>query len=81
MVAKKYAGILGIVAFLTMLTRGAMHDAGLEGTVMTSCGGAIVFAALGFLLGLAAESIVTDAVRRRFVEEMNRAESAATKPG
>jgi hypothetical protein len=81
MVAKKYAGILGIVAFLTVLTRGAMHNASLEGTVITSCGGAIVFAALGFVLGLAAESIVTEAVRRRFIEELNRSESAAPKPG
>ena len=58
-----YAGILGPLAFVTSLARGAIHGGGVEGVLWTAWAGLLAFAAVGYIVGWVAERIVEDSVR------------------
>jgi hypothetical protein len=72
---RSYAGILGPLAFVTELARGALRSAGTESTVTTAVAALFAFAAIGFVLGELAGWIVNDSVRSRLALEI-----AAAKP-
>lgn len=61
--SRSYAGILGLIAYLTVLFRSVIHGAGVEGTIKVACMSLIVFAILGFIAGWIAENTVVESVR------------------
>jgi hypothetical protein len=69
-VGKSYAGVLGCVAFATVVLHGAIHHAGIEATVLRAIGMLIGFGVLGFLLGNVAENAVDESVRAKMAQEL-----------
>lgn len=68
-----YAGVLGPIAFLTVLARGAMAG-GFETTLITAVACLFAFGAVGAVVGRLAGWIVDESVRTRFGAEL-RAQS------
>lgn len=76
---RKYAGILGPLAFATVLFRGLVLADGLDPTLKLAMLSLFSFAALGFLIGRIAEATVLESVKSRFDLEMQKqAEQTAT---
>ena len=78
-----YAGILGLLAFTTIVFRGVVRGGGLEATVTTACVGLFAFAAVGYILGQIAGAAVDDAVRHQFEESVKASAQkgpAASRP-
>ena len=69
---RSYAGVLGCVAFATVVIHGAIHHAGLEATVLRAVGMLIGFGVLGFVLGNVAENVVDESVRAKMAQELAR---------
>ena len=74
--AHLYAGILGPLAFLTSLARGALHGGGTESVLLAAWCGLLAFSAVGYLVGWLAERIVGDSVNSRISASL-AAEKAA----
>jgi len=77
-VARTYAGILGLLAFLTSLARGVYHAQGPESLVGQACVHLAVFVVVGWAIGGCARWIVEDAVRQRLEVEIAAQEGRAT---
>jgi heme exporter protein D len=85
---RRYAGILGLLAFATVLGHGVMHGGHAETTLPLACGLMFVFAAVGATVGSLAGWIVADAVRTKLIlqlaesasDEKRRAQSANGNP-
>jgi hypothetical protein len=75
---RTYAGILGPLAFTVILARGVIGGSGAEATltIATSC--LFLFAAIGFVVGQIADSIVFQAVKVKFDEELKIREEETT---
>ncbi len=69
---RTYAGVLGCVAFATVVIHGAIHQAGIEATVLRAVGMLIGFGVLGFMLGNVAENVVDESVRAKMAQELAR---------
>jgi hypothetical protein len=65
-VARRYAGILGSLAFLTTLIRGMLHGGDPETVLWSAWCALLAFALVGGIAGRLAAWIVEDAVRSRF---------------
>lgn len=78
---RNFAGILGLIAFLTTLARGWGHHAAIEQTIWQAWQALWAFAGLGFVLGWLAGRTVDEAVRTRFANELasQQANSSPTK--
>jgi hypothetical protein len=70
-VARVYAGILGPLAFLTILARGVWHAGPAEGTLLAAWQGMWVFAALGGVAGWIAQRTVDESVRARVARQLS----------
>ena len=68
--AHVYAGILGPLAFLTSLARGLVHGGGTESVLWTCWCSLVAFAAVGYLIGWAADKTVVESVRGRISAEL-----------
>lgn len=79
MIGRCYAGVLGLIAFIATMFRGVANGASLEATVVTSCGCMFAFAAVGFLVGMAGQVVVGDAVRTRFLAELSAGKPATAE--
>lgn len=79
--ARLYAGILGLLAFLTSLIRGMVHSYGVESTLWSACLGMALFAVVGVVLGGIARWIVEDSVNSRLTAELAAQEGGRSKPG
>jgi hypothetical protein len=77
--ARIYAGILGLLAFATVVARGVAHESSLNSTVWMACSMLFVFAAVGSLIGGAARWIVDDSVRGELASRMAAKQTA--EPG
>jgi hypothetical protein len=76
-VERSYAGVLGCLAFATVVGRGLLHSSGLEATVGAAVAWMAAFGAIGFVVGRLARSIVEESVRSRMAEELSaRAEAS-----
>lgn len=71
-----YAGILGSLAFVIVILRGALHGYAAEGTIKLSILMMFVFAAIGYIVGRVASNTVRDSIRARVTREI---ESLSTK--
>lgn len=67
---RTYAGILGSLAFTTMLARGVIDRSGAEATLILATISLFAFAGLGYVVGQIADSIVLEAVKFRFNAEL-----------
>ena len=68
-VGRTYAGVLGPLAFFTVLVRGLGHGAGVEATLVAAMVGLIAFSALGSIVGQLADWIVRESVWSRIETE------------
>jgi hypothetical protein len=72
LVGRTYAGVLGCLAFATVVVHGAIHQAGIEATVLRAVGTMMGFGVLGFMLGSVAENVVEESVRAKMAQELAR---------
>jgi hypothetical protein len=77
-VGATYAGILGPLAFGTVVARGLAHGSAPEGTLWLATQCLAVFGTLGYLIGALAGWIVWDAVRSGIMADAARAAAAGT---
>lgn len=70
--ARNYAGVLGLIAFLTVMVRGFLDFGGIESTLQIACVALALFAATGWFIGGAAERIVDESVRERVNQELDK---------
>ncbi len=73
--AHTYAGILGHLAMLAVLARGAAHSSGTEEVVVAAWICLAVFACIGGAVGALAGWIVEQSVRASLSSELSAAES------
>jgi hypothetical protein len=66
-----YAGILGPVAFATVLGRSLVDGGGVDSTLKIAMACLFTFAAIGYIAGRVADQIVHDSVRTRLASEMS----------
>ena len=72
--ARHYAGVLGLVAFVTVVVRGIAGGDGVQGTVQTAVISMIAFAVIGAIAGAIAEGIVRDAIQAKLLAEVENRE-------
>ena len=66
----RYAGFLGLVAFVTALVHGWIQGAGIETNLFHAWISLLVFTVLGFVAGSIAGRVVDEAVRTRVTAEL-----------
>jgi hypothetical protein len=74
-----YAGVLGPLAFATIVTRGLIDAGGAESTLKMATFGLFGFAAVGYVAGRIADLMVIETVRARISEEIRFREAAASE--
>lgn len=67
---RTYSGILGPLAFLTVVARGLIHGSTATSTLYWAWLAFVVFAAVGYLIGQIAASVVEDSVRASLAAEL-----------
>lgn len=72
-----YAGVLGSVAFATVLARSLIHVGGIESSLGQAVVCLLLFSMVGGALGRLAEWIVDDSVRARLAGELAAAAERA----
>jgi hypothetical protein len=72
-----YAGVLGSVAFATVLARSLIHVGGVESSLWQAVICLLLFSLIGGALGRLAEWIVDDSVRARLAGELAAAAERA----
>ncbi|MDA1054994.1 MAG: hypothetical protein O3C40_31610 [Planctomycetota bacterium] len=78
---RTYAGILGPLAFTTILARSMIDTSSVESTMMLATVCLFLFAGIGYLAGQVADSIVLDAVKANFDKELQAREAAEANAG
>ncbi len=79
--AVRYAGILGLLAFLTSSARGLLHGGEAESILPTAWLSLMAFAAIGGVVGWVAGQIVEESVRARMKEALAAEDEAANATG
>jgi hypothetical protein len=73
---RTYAGILGPLAFTTILARNLIAPSSVESTMMLATVCLFLFAGIGYLVGQVADSIVLEAVTAKFDKELHTRDTA-----
>lgn len=68
--ARQYAGILGTLAFVTVIARALVEGGGEVSVMQTATLAMVVFALVGAVVGRLAAFLVDDAARGRLMREM-----------
>ena len=68
--ARTYAGMLGLVALVTVLVRALGHGTAVDTALLQAWIGLVLFTPIGFLLGWIADRTVQEAVRGRMATEL-----------
>jgi hypothetical protein len=79
-VARLYAGILGLLAFLTTLVRGLLHGGDPETVLWSAWYALLAFALLGGVVGRLATWIVEDAVRSQLAAAVSARQKGVAPP-
>ena len=61
-----YAGILGLLAFGTVIARSLLHGGNVESALFTASWTLFAFAALGYIIGSIAERTIVEAIEIKF---------------
>ncbi len=69
---RAYAGILGPLAFATILARSLIEGGNVEATLKVATLCLFLFAAIGFIVGQIAEMVVLESVKTRFEQLRQR---------
>jgi len=77
-VGRTYAGILGLIAMLTVIARGVIAGGDPQTTLAMATGCLALFAAIGAVVGRLAAWTVDDAVRARLAADVAESSSAET---
>ena len=75
-----YAGILGSLAYVIVISRGVLQGCAVEGTVKLSILMLFVFAAVGYVIGKIAESTIKDSIRVQLQRELEALENIDEVP-
>ncbi|MEK6247765.1 MAG: hypothetical protein N2C12_06265 [Planctomycetales bacterium] len=75
------AGTLGLLAFVTVVTRALRHGAAVETTLLTASLCLFGFTLIGYVLGAMAQWIVEDSVQTQVTAELTAQEAANPKAG
>ncbi len=75
---RTYAGVLGLVAFATVVARGVIHQSGASATFPAAAAVLFLFAGLGFILGTLAERAIAEDLKGRFQAELAKIQAEAT---
>jgi hypothetical protein len=70
--ARTYAGILGLLAFATVVARSLIHDTAGGQAIWQASLTLFGFAGIGYVLGLMAQWILDDSIRGRLTIEITR---------
>ena len=73
---RTYGGILGLLAFTTILFRGGIDGAGVAGTIQLACFGLLLWALIGCVLGRLAAWTVEESLRAQWHAEVAAIEQA-----
>ncbi|GIW93242.1 MAG: hypothetical protein KatS3mg110_1283 [Pirellulaceae bacterium] len=76
--ARAYAGILGLGAFVASVARGVLHGVAPAAVLWSASLALLAAAVAGLLLGTVAAAIVRHAVLDRLQQEVARRETSAT---
>lgn len=68
---RNYGGILGLVAFATMIGRGMVALSSIDSVVQIATVAMFIFAALGWIVGNIAARIVDESVRHKVNAELD----------
>jgi hypothetical protein len=71
LVGRSYAGILGTLAFLSVLARCLLESGSAASTLKLAIASLFAFAALGYAIGQLADFVIWDAVRSKLDQEMS----------
>jgi outer membrane lipoprotein SlyB len=78
---RRYAAVLGLLAFAAVLVRGTLAGGALESTLGHAIFCLLVFTILGAIIGRVAQWIVEDAIRAQLTVELaERQELPGTRP-
>jgi hypothetical protein len=69
-VGRSYAGVLGPVAFVTMIARGVLGGGGSQTTLLHAWVALLLFASLGHVIGALASWIVQESVQDQVAAEL-----------
>ncbi|MBX3412479.1 MAG: hypothetical protein KF708_07315 [Pirellulales bacterium] len=75
---RNYAGVLGLLAFFTVLARGLTHGASAEGMVQSAATALVIFAAAGYVIGSLAAWNVEQSIRAQLADEVARLAASPT---
>ncbi len=75
---RTYAGILGPIAFVTVVARAIINGGSAENTIISAMIALFVFAAAGLVIGSIAQRIVTDGIEMRFRNYLQDAQTTET---
>lgn len=75
--AGTYAGILGPLAFTTVIARSAIHGAGVNESILQAGLSLFGFALIGYVLGSLAQQAVEESVRQIIEREIAASEKTA----
>jgi hypothetical protein len=73
---RAYAGILGPLAFGTVIARSLVRGGNVESALITASWTLFAFAALGYIIGSIAERTIVEAIEMRFHARWQALESA-----
>ena len=76
---RHYAGILGLLAFHTIVMRGLVHGAGVESTLIAAAFHLFLFAFVGYIVGQLAGWLVLDSVRANLAAIEVRRDSTVSR--
>jgi hypothetical protein len=76
LVARTYAGILALLAFLTALFQGLLHAGDAEATIETAWCSLWIFAGIGYVLGQIAARTVGESVGARIAAQVAAGQAA-----
>ena len=79
----RYAGILGPLAYVLVLTRGLIDGSSPESILGLAVVCLLVFAGIGYMAGRVADKVLWDSVKKQFSDELqargNRAKTAENR--
>lgn len=67
---RKYGGVLGLIAFTTILARGVLRQSDAESTFLTASLCLMALAAVGCVVGNLAAWVVDESVRTKLADEL-----------
>lgn len=75
---RRFAGILGLVAFAAIVVRGVIHGSGLQGTLWVALPWLWIGVISGWTLGSIAQKVIEDSVTDQIATELAAQEARPT---